>query len=330
MGSPAEVSVACVRIYPVKSCAGIELQQAHVTPTGFAFDRQWMIVDEDTGKFYSQRKLPRMALIQPGLPSKALSAEPGTELPPGLFLTLSAPDQQHLKVALQSEEEPTLDDTKKRQCSVWEWSGPALDAGDEAASWLSNYLDTKVRLVRYAGRPGGEGAAEDESRRATDATWAPTNETAFADGFPFLLIGQASLERLNDDMAEELPMNRFRPNIVLSGSEAFQEDTWRRFSIGDVHFESVKPCDRCKLTTVDQKTAAVGKEPLESLHRLRNGAKLGWSEGEGLKSWKHAVFFGVNLVTMQPKGTIATGQTIQVQELRTDGEGSPPWKKLST
>lgn len=329
MESLKSVSVASIRVYPVKGCAGIELQQAHVTPTGFAFDRHWMVVTEETGKFLSQRKLPRMALIQPALPDEALDAEPGTPLAPGLFMTLSAPGQQPLKVALDSAQKPVLDDAGTRQCSVWEWSGPALDAGDEAAAWLSAFLGAKLRLVRYAGQSGGQGASEDEWRRATDAEWAPSNETAFADGFPFLLVGQASLDLVNSDMEEELPMNRFRPSIVVSGTRPFEEDTWQRFSIGEVDFESVKPCDRCKVPTVNQETAAVGKEPLEALHRLRNGLKLGWSEGPDLKSWKHAVFFGVNLVAKQPKGLITQGQAIQVQELRGSGEGSPPWQKLS-
>lgn len=317
-------------MYPVKGCAAIELQNAYTTPTGLAFDRHWMVVNEDTGHFYSQRKLPRMALIQPELPEAVLRAKPSTGLNPGQFMTLSAPGQPKLQVSLDlAEDTSVIKGDRQRQCDVWEWSGPALDAGDEAASWLSSFLEVKARLVRYAGRPGGQGAAEDEWRRGTDKDWAPSNEIAFADGFPFLLIGQASLDVLNKNMDKELRINRFRPNIVVSTSEPFEEDTWLRVSIGGAEFQIVKPCDRCKVTTVEQETAVVGKEPLETLHHLREGGKLGWSEGRGLKAWTHAVMFGVYLVALQGSSEIAIGQAIQVQEKRKSGAGTVPWEKLA-
>lgn len=205
----------------------------------------------------------------------------------------------------------------------WEWQGKAADAGDEAAAWLTKYLDNgkDFRLVRYSGNAEFRSKPAGATRRSTDAKWAPDSETAFSDGFPILAISKASLDDLNNRLEDPLPMNRFRPNIVLDGCSAWAEDGWESFtagtaegsSLGPIDFALVKPCDRCKVTTIDQATAESGQEPLKTLSTFRAGHLLGWG---ALPSWKNAVFVGWNLCTKQA-GSLAVGDSIQVTKKRT-------------
>lgn len=317
-----------LHLYPIKSCRAVDVRAAHVTPTGFAFDRQWVVVREADGKFITQRQEPRLALVDVQLPQEALDAEPGNAVPSGLTMRVStAGNPDVLEVPL----DPPADSAQHKECTVWEWHGPAIDVGDAAAKWFSAHLGKPVRLVRYGGASGSGDASSDPKRRATDPAFAPAHETAFSDGFPYLCCGEASLAALNTHLSEEMPMRRFRPNIVTTGSAPFAEDAWQQLTIADVDFEGVKPCSRCKLTTVDQTTAVVGKEPLETLHTFRTGAGLGWAEASGLKSWKHAVFFGNNLVTKQTSGTVSVGDAVLVTKERgTAQDGALVWKKAES
>ena len=254
-------------VYPVKSCRGTAVQQARLTERGLEYDRQWMVVDRG-GRFVSQREVPELALVVP-----ALSA---------LGIELNAPRMNPLAVAFDTE-------GPLRSVSVWRDTVLAIDQGDEVANWLSEWVQREVRLVRFD--PRVPRLCNPQYAGATGA------HTAFADGYPLLVISEASLADLNARLAEPLPMNRFRPNLVLSGIEAYDEDHIDEVRVGDIVAKLVKPCTRCRVTTTDQATAEVGPEPLATLALYRTSVRL------------DGVTFGVNaIVTGGVGATISLGQ----------------------
>ncbi len=262
--------VSSLHIYPIKSCAGSSLTQAQVGKYGLDGDRAFMLVDADN-RFLTQREAPRMALIAPQWD--------------GATLTLNAPGMSSLQVQTES-------DGPRRSVTIWRNTAIAADQGDVAAAWLSEFLQQPVRLV----------GKSPEFTRPLNPQYAPrpSDETAFADGYPVLLISQASLDALNERLIERghepLPMNRFRPNIVVTGSNAFAEDDWKRVGLGQVTFDVVKPCPRCVMTTVNQDTGVMEpKEPLATMATFRTQA-LG-------------VIFGQNLVHANT-GAIAVGDGV--------------------
>ena len=216
---------------------------------GFVNDRRWLLVDGDN-RFLTQRELPRMALIQPTIE--------------GDCLRLSAPGVGDFEL-------PVDQPGARAAVSVWKDSGiGAVDQGDPVAAWFSDFLEYDCRLVRFA----------DDAVRPVSPKYAPrpTDQVGFADGYPFLIIAEASLDDLNRRLDTPLPMNRFRPNIVVADAEPYAEDTWRAIRVGEVEIDVVKPCARCAITTTDQATAARGKEPLRTLATYRNqngGAMFG-------------------------------------------------------
>jgi len=254
--------------YPVKSCGGTSLASATVGPRGIVGDRRWMVVDE-TGEFLTQRELHRMALVSPRLIHNGL-------------LELSAPGMPPLTVAPDGRED-------RVDVSIWSDRCVALDEGPSAAEWLSAFLEVRCRLVRFP---------DDATRRVDPQYGSPNDQVGFADGFSFLLTSCASLDDLNHRLAAALPMNRFRPNIVVSGGEAFEEDRWTRISIDGIVFAVVKPCARCVITTVDQRTGEASHEPLRTLATFRNVAGRG-------------VMFGQNLIHEQ-SGVLHVGAEVAV------------------
>lgn len=259
--------VMALNWYPVKSCRGASLSEAVIGARGIVGDRSFMLVD-DVGRFLSQRAFPRMALIEPRLGD-------GT-------IALAAPEQETLSI-------PVLTHGERREVSVWRDSCEAIDQGDAAAEWASAFLRASCRLVRIA----------DDTVRAVDRAFAVSerDQVGFADGYPFLLATEESLADLNGRMAAPLPMNRFRPNIVVAGVEPFAEDGWRRIRIGALVFAVVKPCARCAITTTDQATAERGKEPLRTLATYRQ------VRGKG-------VMFGQNLIH-ETTGVIRVGDPVE-------------------
>lgn len=247
------VEVAALFVYPIKSCAGMSVSSVTLDRRGVVGDRRFMVVDDD-GRFLSQRELPKLALIVPRIADG--------------MVTLTASGSPPLTV-------PILDDGPRRSVVVWRDVCDALDQGDDASRWLSAHLGVPCRLVRIA----------DEWKRLVDPTYAtrPDDEVSFADAYPLLLIGEASLDDLNTRLQTPLPMNRFRPNVVVRGSTPFAEDSWRDIVIGDVRATVVKPCARCVTTLVDQETGARGKEPLRTLATYRR-------RGDG------EVYFGQNVI----------------------------------
>ncbi|MEZ4673604.1 MAG: MOSC N-terminal beta barrel domain-containing protein [Caldilineaceae bacterium] len=234
------ITVAGLYIYPIKSCRGHAVERAVVTARGLQDDRLLMITDMD-GYFLTQREYPRMALISPTL---------GEEL-----LTLRAPGMTPLDLSIRTTG-PT------GQTVIWRDNCQAIDQGEAVAAWLSTYLDANVRLVRMS----------DDFQRPVDPHYAlrSTDQTSFADGYPVLLTSEESLADLNERLAVPLPMNRFRPNIVVRGSDPFAEDQWHQIGIGAVTFDLVKPCARCKITTIDQEAGTVaGPEPLATFATFR-------------------------------------------------------------
>ncbi|KAK9788137.1 hypothetical protein WJX73_007350 [Symbiochloris irregularis] len=313
-------------IYPVKACKGISVKRARIGPTGFDFDRHWVVVTEDErGRFKTQRNEPKLALVQTSLPGHAFTGN--TAITPSDFLELRAPGREPLKVPLLPD--PAAE-KNLRSVSVWEWDGKGRDEGETAAQWLSEYLGKRCRLLGYSGKGEKWG---NPTRRPTATEFAEGYEVGFADGFPFLLATRESLDDLNTRLKQQLPMNRFRPNIIVNDCKgAWQEDFWAGFQIMSprshkgVPFRSVKPCSRCKVTTTDQSTgvASPEREPLTTLGSFRSGETLGWTEP---KDFAKEVFFGWNLVCEQGSAMLLVGDLIMVDNWRQQEGRTPAQKK---
>ncbi len=243
------ISLSNLTYYPIKACRGFDVKESHVERMGLANDRRMMVVTPE-GEFLTQREYPRLALIAPTL-------RDGT-------VELSAPDCDSIIVSIQTTGIPW-------QVHIWKSKGvQAIDQGDEAASWLSDWLGTAVRLVHFA----------DGFKRRLNADYRirEDDHTGFADGYPILLISEESLQDLNSRLESPVPMNRFRPNIVVKGCEPFAEDKWKRIRIGGIEMAIVKPCARCVVTTIDKETLEQSKEPLKTLNTFRKrvgGAMFG-------------------------------------------------------
>jgi uncharacterized protein YcbX len=270
--------VSALHVYPVKSLRATSMQEAVVEPWGLAGDRRWMLVDGERLKAVTQREQPRLALV-----TALITAGGG--------LRLSAPGRDPLDVAV-----PPPGPLETVQ--LFSHKLEALPAEEAAHRWLSGYLGVPVRLV-HLDKPS--------VRRPIDPDFAEPGETvSLADGYPLLITTTGSLDALNTliaagDRAHEgpLPMNRFRPNVVIDGTPAWAEDGWRRVRIGEVLFRVPKPCARCVVTTTDQGSGVRGSEPLRSLGRHRNvGAKL---------------LFGQNLIP-QHAGTLHVGDPLTLVE----------------
>lgn len=266
MSDELAVVVSALYVHPVKSCAGIAVQEALLIETGLEFDRAWMVVDTQ-GRFITQRTLPRMALVVPTLKHSEM--------------VLRAPGMLALHLALDAVEGPT-------RATVWNDDVAAYDMGDLAAQWFSDFLGQACRLVRF----------DPEQKRLSNKKWTGEidAENAFADGFPILVASDASLAQLNERLRARaqapVAMNRFRPNLVLSGLDAFGEDHLDEITIGtpegEVVLKLVKPCSRCPIPNVDPATGEPGHEPGDTLATFRADARL-----DG------AITFGMNAVIVK-------------------------------
>ncbi|MEV0321124.1 MOSC domain-containing protein [Streptomyces sp. NPDC050658] len=236
-----------IHFYPLKAVGGHAPREAVVEPWGLAGDRRWALVDS-AGRVVTQRPHPRLALA-------------AAELLPGGGIRLSGPGREPLTVA---EPEPGGESV---MVEIWRDKVEALPADAAAHAWFSTYLETDVRLAHL----------DVPTRRPVDPAYAKDGETvSFADGFPLLLTTLSSLDALNSLIAQgdhsdegPLPMNRFRPNVVVDGTAPWAEDGWSRVAIGDVTFRVAKKCGRCVVTTTDQLTSERGKEPLRTLAKHR-------------------------------------------------------------
>jgi uncharacterized protein len=245
-------AIARLYVYPVKSCAGIELREALLTETGFDLDRAWMVVDEH-GDFVSQRELPRMALVRPQIRVSDV--------------VLRAPGMLALHLQIDTVEEPV-------KVRVWDDEVQAYDMGAIAAQWFSDFLGRKLRLVRF----------DPDYRRLANLEWTGGAEAPnqFQDGYPLLVASTASLDLLNAKLAAAghaaVGIERFRPNIVLSGLEAHDEDRLERIRIaaddGEVVLRPVKPCSRCPIPNIDPATAQSDPAVTDALQAYRRNPVL--------------------------------------------------------
>ena len=276
-------------VYPIKSCAGIALDVARLEPYGLAYDRNWMIVDP-SGRFVTQREFPRLALVRTALTADTLVVEAAGMAPLALPIDPNA-----------------YADAPRVAATVWRDTVSAIDTGDDAARWLSEFLDVPLRLVRFD--PATERIA---SRNWTGDTTVPVR---FADGFPLLVIGRASLDDLNGRLARKgvdaLPMNRFRPNLVIDGLDAYEEDFLETLQIetagARVELRIVKPCARCPIPTIDQARGAPDPrwpyEPTDTMSTYRANDRL-----DG------ALTFGQNAIPIDGSGALlAPGQSVDVE-----------------
>jgi uncharacterized protein YcbX len=258
-------------IYPVKSLSGIRLTEAQVEEKGLQYDRRWMIVDLN-GRFITQREHPEMAMLKVAVLEK------------GLALSNRLDEGQPILVPFEPVSKKLV------SVVVWDDEVEAVTVSDEADQWLSEQLNLQVKLVMMP----------ESTQRKADPHYAKNEENvSFADGFPFLLISQASLDHLNERLELPIIMQRFRPNFVVTGTSPHAEDDWKSIQIGTLFFDLVKPCARCVLTTIDPKTAEKGKEPLKTLATYR---RVG-----------NKILFGQNAVTKQ-SGLIKQGDKILVIE----------------
>jgi len=262
----AMINLSELSIYPIKSCGEISLDQSTLSPFGLEFDRRWMLIDEQ-GIMLTQRKHARMCLIHSSLNNGQL--------------TVNAPGMTALDIQATD---------KKTQATVWEDTCNAIDCGDAASHWFSTFLNTPARLVYFP---------EDELRQVDLDYAKPGDITAFSDGFPYLLISQASLDDLNNRLQIPVGMTRFRPNLVVTGNEAFAEDQWKRIRVGDIEFSLVKPCKRCSIPGINPATAEKTAEPVKTLasYRLR----------------ENKIFFGQNIIA-HGSGILEVGMPVEIIE----------------
>ncbi|TNF25820.1 MAG: MOSC domain-containing protein [Deltaproteobacteria bacterium] len=233
------MKLSALYLYPIKSAAAVSLEVAEVDELGISGDRRLMVVDK-SGRMMTQRSVPTLALVQPRFE--------------GDEVVVTAPGMPELRIPRRCEQGEPL------RVVVWGDWVDAIRIDREADRWFSQLLARDVRLAYMP----------HTTFREVDRKYGGAGkQVSFADGFPFLLTTEASLADLNARMAAPLPMNRFRPNLVVSGSEPWAEDGWKKIRVGTVRFDVVKPCARCVITTVDQVTGAIGKEPLATLSTFR-------------------------------------------------------------
>ena len=275
--SDVDVRIAALNVYPVKSCGGVALDESLLVETGLEFDRAWMVVDH-AGRFVTQRELPRMALIRPQLR--------------GSDMILRASGMLALHVALDAVEQAA-------RVTVWDDEVAAYDMGDLAAQWFSDFLETRLRLVRF----------DPEQQRFSNRKWTGdiAAENAFADAFPLLVTSTAGLDELNRRLAsngvDAVTMARFRPNLVLDGLDANGEDHLDEIVFdtddGAVRLKLVKPCSRCTIPDVDPLTAATGHAVGDALAAYRTDSRL-----DG------AITFGMNAVIVEgPERVLRVGMS---------------------
>ncbi len=264
------IQLSNLTYYPIKACRGFDVAESQVERMGLANDRRMMVVTP-AGEFLTQREYPRLALVTPAVKNG--------------MVTLSAPNFDSLQFGIQSTGTPT-------SVNIWKSKDvSAIDQGDESAQWLSDWLGVSVRLAHVA----------DGFKRKLNPAYAinADDHTGFADGYPILIISEESLLDLNSRLDSAVPMNRFRPNIVVKGSDPFAEETWKRIRIGGVEMALVKPCARCMVTTIDKDTLAKSKEPLKTLSTYRK-QELG-------------VIFGMNIIPLN-EGVVRVGMSVEVLE----------------
>ncbi len=262
-----------IYIYPVKSLGGIRLEESKVTDRGLQYDRRWMLIDENN-RFISQREYPKLAVFSTELFTNFLRIT-DTRVIKGILVNLTPQFSEIISII---------------NVTVWDDEVEAWEVSRIANNFFTEALGMPARLVYMP----------DESHRKTESNYSLKGDeiTSFSDGYPILIVGQSSLDDLNNRLAEPITINRFRPNFVFTGGTEFEEDEWHEFKVGDVRFFGVKPCARCVMTTIDPQTGEKkGKEPLLSLNRYRKAG--------------NKILFGQNVLISQ-LGKVSVDDVIEV------------------
>ncbi len=262
------MKLSAMFIYPIISVGGISVQSANVEERGLQYDRRWMLIDK-SNKFITQRTFQQMSLLNVEVSKEGLEVSHKIKSIENLFI-------------------PFDNYGSEINVTVWNDNCLAQTTSKEIDDWFSDALEINCKLVYMP---------ETTERNVDQRYVSDKNIVGFADGYPFLIIGQSSLDFLNSKLGNPVPMNRFRPNFVFTGGKPHDEDNWNKFKIGSVNFNAVKPCSRCVLTTVDQDTGIKGKEPLATLSKYRNV--------------NNKVLFGQNLVCTKTNG-ISVGDKIEI------------------
>lgn len=266
-----------INIYPIKSLKGISLNEAEIERRGLKFDRRWMLVDEKN-HFFTQREFPKMATLKVEIGDNSLQVSDNGN-------TIEIPFK------------PNSNETAR--VKVWSSKCTAQVYEDSINTWFGKVLGTNCKLVLMP----------EETERRVNYFYAvhKDDHVSFADGYPFLLIGEDSLNDLNSRLDEKVPMNRFRPNLVVRDAEPFAEDGWKKIKIGETVFHLVKPCARCVITTIDQKNGHKdGVEPLKTLASFRIPKR----------SVKKKILFGQNLIAEKAGEILKVGDKIEVIETK--------------
>ena len=255
-----------IYIYPIKSLGGISVDSAIAEARGLKYDRRFLLVDENA-MFMTQRDFPQLTLL------KLSFSESGFEV-------LNTKDNSRLIIPFES------DSNKNISVTIWDDVCKAVKVGKDFDDWFSNAINKKCSLVYM----------HDDEKRIVEKKYIKDELiVSFADAYPYLIIGQSSLDDLNMRLDNPLPMNRFRTNFVFTGGNPFEEDNWNDFRIGDVNFKAVKPCARCVITTTNQDTAERSSEPLKTLSTYRK--------------FNNKVLFGMNVVCFN-NGYVSVGDKI--------------------
>ncbi|MEL6262150.1 MAG: MOSC N-terminal beta barrel domain-containing protein [Cyanobacteria bacterium J06626_6] len=281
-GTKERVFLSDLLIYPIKSAAGIPVKTAGLTARGLKGDRRYMLVSP-TGKFITQRRFPKLSLVCPTLTSVATASDVPS-------LKVTAPDMDDLFIDPANLQHQVEMSQNLLDVEVWGDRVSAISLGPTIANWFTDFLSTPCQLVCMA----------EHSDRPTDhGKFGPAEQVSFADAYPYLLITTASLTGLNEKLAAKqvapVPMNRFRPNLVISGDSApHAEDHWKQIRIGSATFTVAKPCARCSIPNVNQATGDRTREPSITLATYR--------------AWDKEIWFGQNLLQERPAGSDTLGQ----------------------
>ncbi|CAG8595648.1 12695_t:CDS:2 [Cetraspora pellucida] len=292
--------VSALYIYPIKSCKGIELKSWKIGQYGFKYDRNWMIIDEKC-EVVTQREHSKLVLITP----KIEEVDPEDESKGG-DLVLSAPDMEELRLPLL----PNESDYIKYKATIWDDIIDVCDCGDESSKWITKYLGISARIV-----------FKSDDRLITrnlpkDIGHQP--KIAFADGYPFLLLSEESLNDLNKRLSKLVDVRNFRPNIVVRGCNGpFEEDTWKKIIIGNdkenLFFVACR-CTRCTVPNVNPDTGEINKQTLRTLQSYRRvdaGAK-------------YFSCFGMNIIHSRSGIVLNVGDLVTV--ISTGEHMREPWK----
>lgn len=290
------MQISEINIYPIKSLKGLSLESSRVEKRGLRFDRRWMLTDRD-GMFFTQRETPKMATIAVRVDSGQLIVDSERA---GILNIPFEPDRGH-----------------GQDVTVWHSNVAGLVYNGEVSEWFSDVLGRSCQLVLMP---------ESSERHVSEQFDQGNDIVSFADGYPLMMLGEGSLAEVNErlqenyrdaDMDVRVPMNRFRPNLVVKGSDPFAEDRWAKIRVGEAIFRVVKPCGRCVMTTVDQARGEFdGKEPLKTMASFRMAKDVFPTTFEELGQTANAVLFGENLIPENPGATIRVGDEVEVLEQR--------------